>query len=247
MKYYQIANLTVEMEPQGRTLKQAMKYEVNQSDKVDFTIIPETKDIRETFPQAEEDTIYYLATERDFYRKLLDYNGIRLHSSAVVISGKAYLFSADSGTGKSTHTKLWLDLFGEDAYILNDDKPALRYEDGRWFAYGTPWSGKYDISENKRVPVGGIAMIERSSQNEIYPFKGTEAIRQILAQTNKPPAMESRIKVMDLLSRLFKEVPIWKLKCNMEKEAAILSYEVMTGKNIEKIMRKFNKGDSANE
>ena len=74
-----------------------------------------------------------------------------LHSSAVVVDGYAYLFSADSGTGKSTHTGLWKQHFGDRAYIINDDKPAIRKVDGEWYVFGTPWSGKTDTSVNPRA------------------------------------------------------------------------------------------------
>ena len=152
-----------------------------------------------------------------------------LHSSAVVVDGKAYLFTAPCGTGKSTHTKLWLELFGERAYILNDDKPALRLEDGVWYAYGTPWSGKYDISVDARIPVGGIAAISRSETNSIEPYSGKEAILDIMRQVNRPKDMAFRIKLMELLDKLFADVPVWKLQCNKELAAAELAYRVMSG------------------
>ena len=174
----------------------------------------------------------YMATGVVFYKHLQEHNGLKLHSSAVVVDGKAYLFSADSGTGKSTHTQIWLKLFGDRAYILNDDKPAIRREEDGWYAYGTPWSGKYDISVNARIPIGGIAMIERAEGNEITPFSGKEAIRRVLGQINWVKGPQYRIKQMELLDHLFREVPVWKLKCNMEDEAAIVSYEAMSGQKF---------------
>ena len=139
------------------------------------------------------------------------------------------MFTANPGTGKSTHTSLWLQKFGNRAFILNDDKPALRLEDGAWYAYGTPWSGKHDISVNARVPVAGIACLERGEINEIEPFSGRDAVLALLRQCNRPKAAEYRIKLLDLLDKLITQVPVWKLKCNMDPEAAIVSYEAMSG------------------
>ena len=151
-----------------------------------------------------------------------------LHASAVVVDDYAYLFSADSGTGKSTHTRLWLDRFGEQAFILNDDKPALRLEDGVWYAYGTPWSGKHDLSVNARVPVAGICMLHRAEKNEIQPYTGSKAIFELLKQTLRPADPELRAKLMELLDKLMTMVSIWQMGCNMDPEAALVSYEAMS-------------------
>lgn len=86
----------------------------------------------------------YIFAGSEFYRKLINLGGFMLHASAIVVDNKAYLFSAPSGTGKSTHTKLWQECFGDKAIIINDDKPAIRIEEGKCFAYGTPFSGKTD-------------------------------------------------------------------------------------------------------
>ena len=231
-KTYEVAGLKFTMDSWGRTVQQAAPYEIPPQETVDFTVISKWPELKSQYPYLQDGDGEYMMTGAMFYVKLLNYNGMMLHSSVVVVDGKAYLFSADSGTGKSTHTQIWLKLFGDRAYILNDDKPAIRREADGWFAYGTPWSGKYDISVNARIPIAGIAMIERAEHNEIYPFSGKEAIRQIMAQLNRVRAAEYRIKEMELLDKLLWEVPVWKLKCNMEDEAAILSYEAMSGQKF---------------
>jgi len=161
-------------------------------------------------------------------REKLGFDGLMLHASAVVVDGKAYLFTADSGTGKSTHTRLWLERFGSRAYILNDDKPALRLEEDGWYAYGTPWSGKNDISVDARVPVAGIAVIERAAENSIAPFGGVPAIREILKQVNRPRDTTCREKLLELMDLLITRVPVWKLRCNMDPEAAEVSFGAMS-------------------
>ena len=231
-KTYEVAGLKFTMDSWGRTVEQAAPYEIPFRDGVDFALVSSWPEKKAVYPSLSDDDGEYLATGAVFYRHLLEYGGMMLHSSAVVVDGRAYLFSADSGTGKSTHTQIWLKLFGDRAYILNDDKPALRREPGGWFAYGTPWSGKNDISVNARIPIGGIAMIERAENNEIEPFAGKEAIRRILAQLNKVKDMQHRVLQLELLDKLLQEVPVWKLKCNMEDRAAIVSYEAMSGEKF---------------
>ena len=232
-QYYKIAGLIVAMDTYGRTQKQAEPYLIEKIGEPDIRIVSYKDVIKERMELVSDDMAEYLGTGGGFYKELLNFDGFRLHASAVVYDGKAYLFSADSGTGKSTHTKLWLRLLGEKAYILNDDKPALRLIDGVWYAFGTPWSGKHDISVNQGVPVGGICMIERGEENEIAPYSGKKAIYDLFVQTNRPKATIYRIKLMELLDHLMQNVSIWKLKCNMDPEAAVISYNAMTGNKME--------------
>ncbi len=242
LKYYDIAGLTVQMDCSGRTAEQSIPYICNHPTSIDITISPERiKKISDFWkssePQVNDDDLQYMATGALFYLHLLQHNGLMLHSSAVVVDGKAYLFTADSGTGKSTHTSLWVKHFGDRAFILNDDKPALRLENGKWYAYGTPWSGKDDISRNFRAEVAGIAILERGQNNEIYPYQGIEAIFAIFSQVNRTKLSDDRIKLMELLDKLISTVPIWKLRCNMNPDAVTVSYNTMSKGYIQEINR----------
>lgn len=229
-KIYGIAGLRVKMESFGRTIDQAEKYVLSDEKYYDIQINSVREELLERHPLTTIDVAEYMGTCVSFYRQLLKYDGMMIHASAVVVDEKAYLFSAFSGTGKSTHTQLWIKLFDKKAYILNDDKPAIRFEDGIWYAYGTPWSGKYDISVNKRVPIAGIAMIERAETNSISKWSGKDAIFALLRQVNRPKDLEYRIKLLELLDILMGQVTIWRLQCNMKLDAAIMSYEAMSGK-----------------
>lgn len=232
-KYYNIAGLNVRMDTFGRTLQQAKPYEIDLPEQVDIQIESNWMDRKIIHPTWPDEICEYMATGGDFYKKLLFFNGLMVHASAVVVDGRAYLFSADPGTGKSTHTKLWLDQFGDRACILNDDKPALRLENGQWMAYGTPWSGKHDISVNIGVPVAGIAMLHRGEENEIIPWRGTEVLHAVMRQVNRPRGMEYRIKLLEVMDLLIRRVPVWKLTCNMEPEAVGISYEAMSSSTSE--------------
>lgn len=227
-KFYRVAGITFQMDVSGMTAERAEKYRIEEQEEPMVEVTSAWETYRERYPNLSDDEGHYLSTGNSFYRQLLYYNGLMLHSSAVVVDDVAYLFTADSGTGKSTHTNLWLKQFGTRAYILNDDKPALRCEEGVWYAYGTPWSGKHDISEDRRVPLGGIALLKRGETNEIKPAKGIYAIHKMFKQVNHPKGKEYREKLLELLDRLMTDVPIWDLQCNMEPEAAIVAYEAMS-------------------
>ena len=229
MKHYRIADLRVGMDSFGRTDRQAEPYLIPVEGDPDIVIRAATDKLHQSHPSVSLDICEYLCTGSSFYTQLLQFNGMMLHSSCVVMDGKAYLFTAPCGTGKSTHTKLWLQQFGDRAYILNDDKPALRFVNGVWFAYGTPWSGKHDINRNTCVPVAGIAVLKQSATNSIRPFSGIEAIEAILSQVVRPRTAEYRILVLEILDQLLNDIPVWELKCNMQPDAALISYEAMSG------------------
>ena len=231
--YYKIAGLTVQMDTFGRTQEQAKPYLCEEAEP-QIVVRSNWQALQVTQPHLSKDDCEYLYTGSVFYRSLLQHDGFLLHSSAVVVDGKAYLFSAPCGTGKSTHTKLWLKVFGDRAYILNEEKPALRLENGTWYAYGTPWSGKHDLSTNSRVPVAGICFLQRGSENKIRPFGGVKAAFAFLEQTARPPETALRTCLMDLLQKFMGSVPVWLLECNMEPQAAVVSYEAMSGETYKR-------------
>ena len=147
-------------------------------------IIIRTEDFRpDAWKGMTRNQYFYMETASRFYRQLLTHNGMMLHASAVVLDGRAYLFSGPPRTGKSTHTGLWRQLFGDNAHIINDDKPALRFVDGRWFAYGTPWCGKDGINLNEKAPLGGICFLKQSQQNRIWRLDPKEATQNLIYQT----------------------------------------------------------------
>jgi len=230
-KLYRIAGLLVQMDSFGRTIAQAAPYLSQETGQPDIIIHSRWQELKQNYSYLSDDDGEYIFSGANFYRQLLEHDGLMLHASAVVADGRAYLFTADSGTGKSTHTKLWLKRF-PGAYILNDDKPALRLEDGCWYAYGTPWSGKHDISANVRVPLGGVAVVVRDGENSIAPYRDKQIISDIYKQVNHPGDMHSRIRVLELLDQLLKLTPTWKLHCNMELEAAEIAHAAMSGKRF---------------
>lgn len=225
---YIIAGLRVRMDTFGRTEVQAAPYQTETSGEPDIVIKSQARELCEIQPHLTLDDSEHISTGRSFYNQLLGFNGLLLHASAVVKDGYAYLFSAPSGTGKSTHTNLWRKAFGYDEVLmLNDDKPALRLEDGRWYAYGTPWSGKTDQNLNLRVPLGGICLINRGECNSIEPYSGVTAAYELLQQTVRPNSAQVRGQLLELLDSLMVTVPVWRLYCTPTADAAILSHKVM--------------------
>lgn len=225
---YLIAGLRVRMNSFGRTLRQAEPYKIETAGEADIVIVSDMKRLKEQQPHLSLDDCEYLCTGGSFYRQLLEYDGLMLHASAVVMDGYAYLFSAPCGTGKSTHTDMWKKAFGDAVIMLNDDKPALKKEQGRWYAYGTPWSGKTAQNENMCIPLGGVCVLTRGEHNEIEPYSGAAAIFSLLDQTVRPQAANARGRLLELLDDLISTVPVWTLRCTPTEEAALVSQTAMS-------------------
>jgi len=229
MKRYLIAGLTVDMDVSGRTCEQAAPYETGMDERpADILLECHPDRLVAAYPNefSTESDAEYFATSFLFARKVLDCGGYYLHSSAVILDGKAYLFSATSGTGKSTHTEKWCRLFG--ARYLNDDKPILRFCDGKWMAFGTPWSGKHDLSVNEGVPVGGIACLRRGTENTIAPMAAEKAVPFLMSQSVYRLKQEQVEKKLILLDQLLRQVPVWELYCRNDDDAAYVSHAAMT-------------------
>lgn len=173
------------------------------------------------------------------YRKICDYifkykNGMLLHCSAVAYKDKAYLFCAPSGTGKSTHVAIWSKLLGERAQVINDDKPIIREENGKFYVYGTPWSGKHKKDVNRRVEIGALCFISQAKENSISKAKGFACLPLILNQTVRFESEMESDKLLNLISKLINSVELYNLKCNMHLSAGILAFETMVGEKYGK-------------
>ena len=168
-----------------------------------------------------------LAVLRKFCDAVCQLDVILFHASAVMVDGKAYLFAAPSGTGKSTHAALWRYLLGDRAVMINDDKPFLRFFDDRIMVYGSPFNGKHRIGNNISAPLASIGVIKRSETNSVR--KAADIIPMLVQQTYRPRDAELTANVMRLLLRL-SHVPSYDIFCNMMPEAAVMSFAAMTGK-----------------
>ncbi len=232
MKRLKIADLQVDIDVKSeRLLKQCASYEDNSqlNSAADITVRVSERKIAASlkqYPSFTEEMAEYVHAGSIFYTHLIDFGGIMLHASGVVKDGFAYLFSADSGTGKSTHTRLWCEHI-DGAYIINDDKPAIRKVNNELFVYGTPFSGKEDLSKNEKVKLGGICLIHRSEENTIERISGKEAIVPILRQTIHRLSEEKLDKLLKLLDDILSSVPVYKMGCNISRQAALLSYNTM--------------------
>ena len=166
----------------------------------------------------------YIAIQRKLCEVMVDYDTILMHGSVVAVDGEAFLFTAKSGTGKSTHTRYWREVFGERAVMVNDDKPLLKLTEDGVLACGTPWDGKHRLSTNVCLPLKAICILERGETNEIYPISAQEALPMVFQQTHRPKKLA---KYMEIIDKLTQRVKFYRLRCNMSQEAARIAYKAI--------------------
>ena len=200
--------------------KEDIAYERNRS---------EQTDMKEGHPvrQFADEYLETLSVYRHLCEHLIDKNIILFHGSVIAVDGKAYLFTAKSGTGKSTHTRLWCEHFGSRAVMINDDKPLIKIENHSVTVYGTPWDGKHRISTNTSAPLKAICLLNRGAENHIREITKPEAYPMLLQQTHRPMNPEKMQKVFSLLDGLCENVKLYRLECNMNPDAVTTAYQGM--------------------
>lgn len=214
------------------TARVCASYEYSGDEPDAFSTVMTKEDIAAEKALAPEFPEPYLESLA-LFRKLCDYalsnvDGIIFHSSAIMVDGEAYLFTAPSGTGKSTHARLWREMLGDRAVMINDDKPIIRYIDGEFYVYGTPWNGKHHLDTNDRAKIKAICKIYQAKENQIAVADTQDMLITVLNQTIRPSNLEQMDKLLGLIDKMLQKVKLYTLGCNISREAAELSYKTMS-------------------
>ncbi len=170
-----------------------------------------------------------LAVCRKLSEEMLSRNTFLMHGAVVAVGRDAYMFTAASGTGKTTHILKWLRQ-AEGAFAVNGDKPLIRIEDDRVIACGTPWRGKEQMGTNTQVPLRAIVLMERGEKNRIREISFAQAFTFLLQQTYRPSDPEKMEKTLALLSQLSGRLRFWRFSFdNMQDDAFEVAYLALTG------------------
>lgn len=224
---YRVADLYVEMSALGDMPERMRSYEAG-SGQADISITEQDLDRGGSRFKTitNNDLFCYMETGRVFYNKIIPFDGMMLHASAVVIDGYAYLFSGPCGMGKSTHAGLYLKAFGDRARIINDDKPALRRIGGVWYAYGTPWCGKDGINLNERARLGGICFLKRGDR-KITRLAPADVLPLFMPQTERRIEPGLMRLLLPCIDRLVREVPFFEFYNHADPEDAAVTFAAM--------------------
>lgn len=160
------------------------------------------------------------------------HNVTPVHSSAIVCNGRAVLFLGESGTGKSTHTRLWRENIA-GAVLLNDDSPFIGFVDGRATAFGAPWSGKTPCYKQEHYPIAAIVRLSQAPHNAIRPLRSVHAIGALLPSLTPAFGYDDELqdRMLATLSKIISQVPVYHIECLPDAAAARLSYDTVFGKD----------------
>lgn len=153
------------------------------------------------------------------------------HGAAIEAFGKSYVFAAPSGTGKSTHVALLTKHFGDSVTVINGDKPILGVSAENVTVYSCPWSGKEGWCANTSAPLGGIILLKRANQNSIKRIEPSEYLKELVLQAYIPESGEAFLKTLELMDSISKRVPFYLLECDISREAAETSFEMIAAQS----------------
>lgn len=223
MSIYKIADLYISVSPRYEFTKEYLKAYQSDSTYYDFeiTITDEMLEYEKKVSLEENTEKYYepMAILRVICDKLTDYDGFFLHSSTLMYKDNAYVFIGESGTGKSTHARLWREYLKDEVRMINDDKPIIRKKDDLYYIYGTPYMGKHNIGNNISFPIKAVFLLEQSKDNKLEKLDAVKATTALLHQTIIPNQKESMEKLLTMFNELLKQAQFYKLKCNISYDA----------------------------
>lgn len=154
---------------------------------------------------------------------ILNYNCFQIHGAAFAVDRCGYIFTADSGIGKTTHMRLWMKKL-KNAYVVNGDQPIVKVAT-EIMVCGSPWCGKEGWNSNVEVPLKAIVIMERSKENSIIEISMSEALVELLRQVHKPSDAVKMRMTLQLLSLLEGRIKFYRFKFNnFAEDAFSVSY-----------------------
>ena len=168
------------------------------------------------------------AIQRKVADHLLKKDVVLFHGSGLALNGAGFLFTAACGTGKSTHARFWREQLG--AVAVNDDKPFLKIGPDHVTMFGAPWSGKHGLDANVAVPLKGLCILHRGSENRIRPITAEDALAELLHQGCAPTDVTDAPIYETLIRQLAESVPLWRMECTKDPSAAAMAHTAMTQK-----------------
>jgi len=255
----QIANKIIRIESIFPELKTFCKEYLTEDITPDFSVHLTEEDIRtEHNLSADPDThspqyLETLVALRKIAEKMPFFQRMLMHGAAITYCGDAFLFTAPSDTGKSTHIKLWKKYLCDKVDIINGDKPILSFDhpfeseelisDSEHHPknnspesqhvtiriHGTPWSGKEHWQKNQSGELKGICLLKQSPHNSIQRIQPADFLPELMKQIYFPTDTRAAEYTLDLLNTLLTQVPLYLLNCNISEEAVACSFEALTG------------------
>jgi hypothetical protein len=242
---YEIAGLRVQIDNKYEfTTKFCQDYlSQDQTSPVEIIAVATDEEFEQEKKMAEQNFsdgyIENICLYRSICMQMPAFGRMLLHCSVLEYDGIAYAFLGRSGTGKSTHTKLWLKYLSPTR-VINGDKPILEYREGEFIAYGTPWMGKERWGTKAKAPLKGLCFLEQAKTNAIRKLSVSETSSRLFTQILIPNEEANAIATLDITDKLVSTVPAYLLQCDISEEAVEKSFEMMTGYAFNEKKNKFD-------
>lgn len=211
----------------------------------DFTVSASDKDIEEENERiiaflgrgdTSEDELEKLFIYRQIAERMPEYGAFLMHATSVRVDEDAYLFTGPSGTGKTTHARLWKKHFGDRLRVINDDKPMVKIDGDRIMVCASPWCGKERWHNNINAPLKAVISLHQAEENKIRPMKRSEAWEHLMSQIYRSKDAVMMQKTLDFVDRIIAMMPIYRLECNRDEESVMVAYETASGNGKQKGM-----------
>ena len=226
-----IAEFVIEIDNKHSFIEELCKDYITNDDKVDFSFVMTDEDVATERALCEDEFpdcyIEAICAYRKIAEAIIERDAFLMHSAVIEMDGRAYAFLAKSGTGKSTHIRQWMKLFGDKVTVVNGDKPICRFIDGELYIYGTPWCGKEGWNTNTRAPLKALCYVERAPENSVEKISSTSSSFRIMRQILMPKDASLAAKTLEMIDRTLTQVPSYLLKCNISLQAAEVAYDAM--------------------
>lgn len=231
--YSNFADLNIEIQSKFPRMKEFCRDYLIEETACQFCVSASSEEIRredtgEYAGMHQEDYLELLAIQRKIAEQLPFYQRFLMHGAVVSYDEKAYMFTALSGTGKTTHIRLWKKYLGDAVKVINGDKPFLWVREKDVQIYGTPWCGKEGWNTNCHRPLAGICIICRGQTNRIERVDAASYLFELMQQVYMPTDPAAVGFTLELLDKVLRTVPLYRLECDMSEEAVRTSFEAMT-------------------
>ncbi len=221
-----LSDLKIHIEHQYDYMPYFCKDYISQLEGFDIYVSADDKSIlkeKKLVPSAPIENCECLCIYREIAEQLPSFNRFVFHGAAIEYGGNAYLFTAPSGTGKTTHINLWRKYLGDRVDIINGDKPIICVGDVVT-VYGTPWAGKEGYQRNTKAPIRAICILKQGKTNSIVRISNSLAVNHLMRQVYLPQNAVALSKTLELLGSMIEKIPVYELSCDISEEAFKTSF-----------------------
>ncbi len=233
MAIYEFAGMRVKINNKYKSFERLAAEYLADGENFDFEVTVSDEDIKKERSVAEPEVAENFSDgyieEICIYRKIVEkaheFNVFMLHGAVFSVSNRCLCLLALSGTGKTTHMRMWRQFLGDKLTVVNGDKPLIKIDGGKPIAYGTPYNGKENYGTKTKAVLTDLCFIERAENNSVERLEKSQALDRVMNQVYLPEDALGTLDVLDMVDKLLGFCNLWLIKCNPTVNAAEVAYK----------------------